>query len=184
MKKIKQLVCILLAVLLCIPAAAPVSAASAKYTRAEKAYKKWISKNQVVHYDIVDIDGNGIPELLAANYGESRVYTYHNGKKKMVLLKKIDSGRAGMSGASAITYNCKKKTFTLLTGSTADATKYVYSVKNRKASKELTLTYDYGRYTASRKPTYYKNGKKVSRSTYKKALKTTTKKYREMRYTK
>lgn len=63
-KKAKQLCCILLTAILCIGMTLPVMAASSKYNAAVSSYKKYM-KGKRGSYKIVDVDGNGIPELLS-----------------------------------------------------------------------------------------------------------------------
>lgn len=65
-KKAKQLCCILLTAILCIGMTLPVMAASSKYNAAVSSYKKYM-KGKRGSYKIVDVDGNGIPELLMHN---------------------------------------------------------------------------------------------------------------------
>ena len=65
-KKAKQLCCILLAAMLCMGMTVPVMAASSKYNAAVSSYKKYM-RGKRGSYKVVDVDGNGIPELLMHN---------------------------------------------------------------------------------------------------------------------
>ena len=65
-KKAKQLCCILLAAILCMGMTVSVMAASSKYNAAVSSYKKYM-RGKRGSYKIVDVDGNGIPELLMHN---------------------------------------------------------------------------------------------------------------------
>lgn len=68
----KKLLTLILACTMILSCPVSASAASAKYTKATKAYESWMKKNcskpySYAYYDIVDIDQNGIPELLLSN---------------------------------------------------------------------------------------------------------------------
>lgn len=65
-KKIKRLSCILLAIVMCMGMTVPAMAASSKYNAAVASYKRYM-RGKCGSYLIVDIDGNGVPELLFHN---------------------------------------------------------------------------------------------------------------------
>ena len=64
-EKAKQLCCILLAAILCIGMTIPVMVRH-QYNAAVSSYKKYM-RGKRGSYKIVDVDGNGIPELLMHN---------------------------------------------------------------------------------------------------------------------
>lgn len=185
MKNFKKMLCIVLVLILCFASAVPASAATAKYTKASNAYKSWLKKYSTPlgrYYDIVDIDGNGIPEFLVTDFADSRVFTYDYAKKKMVLLKKLGAGRSSGVGKSRITYNTKKKMFTMVTSDTQSSTTYFFKVKGKKITKAATYSYRFTQSAASSRIKYYINNKAYSYSTYKKKLKSASKGYKNMRY--
>ena len=87
-KKMKQLCCILTAVILCLSMLTPAYAASSKYNTAVKKYRKYMngvnSPNKC--YKIVDIDGSGVPGLLFHTWFDNRVCTYNPKTKRVVCL--------------------------------------------------------------------------------------------------
>ncbi|MDO4299270.1 MAG: hypothetical protein Q4C59_12480 [Lachnospiraceae bacterium] len=188
MKKFKRMVCILLTMLLCFAGTVPAAAVTANYTRASKAYKAWLKKMtsgqyNSLEYDIVDLDGNGIPELMASGYSKegpySYVYTYDAKKGKMVRLKKLGLGRIMGSG---ITYKKSKKMFIIMSSDTARSRIWFYKVKGTKITK--AAVYEFRSLTQYPKgPNYLINNKKCSQSTYTKKIKNAQKGFRSLRYT-
>lgn len=155
--------------LLCISSFAPVAAASksAKYKAAEKKYLAYINKNRTGYgsYEIVDVDSNGIPELLISNKKtwKNELYTYNAKTKKMIKLKSLHMGnRTG--GSQLIQYSRSKHTVMLLTGDTKSYTYYIYKVKGTKAS--LVLKASASMDWRTRKTTYKLNGAMVSRTKF------------------
>ena len=94
-KKVKQLCCILLAVILCMGMTVPAMAASSRYYNAAvSSYKKYV-KGKRGSYKIVDIDGNGIPELLMHNSsaGINEIRTYNPKTRKNVRAASVGYGK-------------------------------------------------------------------------------------------
>ena len=65
-KKMKQICCILLSLIMCLGMSIPTMAASSKYKAAVASYRQliWQSGGD---YKIIDFDGNGVPELVVYN---------------------------------------------------------------------------------------------------------------------
>lgn len=78
-KKMKKISCIILAIFLCFTTTVPTMAASSVYNAAVASYMNYM-KGKSGYYKIIDVDGNGIPELLMNNrtqgycYNEIRTY--------------------------------------------------------------------------------------------------------------
>lgn len=174
----KKLLTLILACTMILSCPVSASAASAKYTKATKAYESWMKKNCskpyfYAYYDIVDIDQNGIPELLLSNqYTQNRLYTYDYSKKKMVLLAKSDLGR-NFPNEKIMMYNTKKKTVEIVFWDTQKTVRKFYQVKGTKL--KTIKTYEWG-------GTCRINGKKCSDSAYHKNLDKDLKSYKGMRY--
>ena len=76
MKKIiRKWFSIILIVSLCMTTTTPAMAASSKYNEAVSNYRRYM-RMQNGRYKIVDIDGNGIPELLTHTW-RNEIYTYN-----------------------------------------------------------------------------------------------------------
>ncbi|MDO5548902.1 MAG: hypothetical protein Q4F79_10500 [Eubacteriales bacterium] len=149
--------------------AAPAQAASAA-TKAKQKYKSYVTKkNGSFQYaKIIDIDGNGIPELLYNDWsntstsGKTYVYTYNKSTKKMVKLKSMYFGKG-----YAPYYNKKKHMVVLTFFTTRDGKYAFYKVSGKKITKDSTY---YAKRGATGAWKYTINGKKVSQSTYSKKL--------------
>ena len=91
-KKIKRLSCVLLAIVMCMGMTVPVMAASSKYNAAVASYKRYM-RGKCGSYLIVDIDGNGVPELLFHNttgwYNEIRSYNTRTKKHANEVFKTL-----------------------------------------------------------------------------------------------
>ena len=172
----KKLLTLILACTMILSCQVSASAAYAKYTKATKTYESWMKKNcskPYSYYDIVDIDQNGIPELLISNsYTQNRLYTYDYSKKKMVLLVKGDLGR-NFPNEKIMMYNTKKKTVEIVFWDTQKTVRKFYQVKGTKL--KTIKTYEWG-------GACWINGKKCSDSTYHKNLDKDLKSYKGMRY--
>ena len=170
--KMKKLLCVLLAAVLCLGMSVPTMAASSKYKAAVKAYRKYESRYRG-NGKIVDLDKNGIPELLYHNQtkGRNEIYTYNAKTKKMKLLVKVSYG--GKAGSYPIKYSVKKHTVLMMQADTGGSNIYVYRIKGLKKTKLLKATYENGKFarfdpTSSR--SFSLNGKKVSEAKYNQKL--------------
>lgn len=167
--------------------AAPAQAASAA-TKAKQKYKSYVTKKNGSYRmaSCIDIDGNGIPELLYQDWsttstsGKNYVYTYNKSTKKMIKLASLDSGKGGSSYAPY--YNKKKHMVALPFFTTGDGKYVFYKVSGTKMTKDST--YYAKRYYAGRtnKWKYTINGKKVSQSAYNKKLKAKLKGYKQANF--
>lgn len=158
----------------------PVMAASAKYTAAAKAYKKYMSKRSVYGSKIVDVDKNGIPELLMqCNYKGKWYYTlctYDKRTKKVAVLKKV---MAGKDYPAAFRYNVSKKQVYFCQESTGGSKEIIVKVKGKKVS--TVATYQSKRKYPGFSYTYKRNGKKVSQKTWSKKRKAALKGFKNYR---
>lgn len=113
-------------------------------------------------YTIVDIDGNGVPELIfhdKTNY-TNELRTYNPKTRKTVRLACVNMGKGYNMPAK---YSKKTHTVLLPSASTGGSIERIYKVKGIKASKVCTLE---GRNNKHSQSGAWVNGKKVSNSTY------------------
>ena len=162
-KKIKRLSCVLLAIVMCMGMTVPAMAASSKYNAAVASYKRYM-RGKCGSYLIVDIDGNGVPELLFHNttgwYNEIR--SYNTRAKKSVRLK---SSGFGKGYNMPMKYSKRCHTVILPSASTGGGREVIYRVRGTKASKICTVETRNNKFGKSG---YYISGKKVSTSAYNK----------------
>lgn len=180
-KKLKKLCCILVVFVLCFSIPVPVMAASAKYNAAVSCYKKYIGKNSGT-YRIIDLDSNGIPELVMHNKSNycNEVFTYNTSTRKMKCLKSIGMGKGYNM---RVQYSKGKHQVVLPTASTGGSIIYIYTVKGQKISKVLEAEYINGRFErfgSEYRLGYKINGKRVSLSTYNKKLAAATKGFQSL----
>ena len=169
--KMKKMLCILLAAAMCIGMSVPVMAASSKYTAAVKAYNRHVNRYKG-NGRIVDLDGNGIPELLYHNQdrGCNEIYTYNAKTKKMQCLTRLGYGKAY---AYPIKYSTKKHTVLMMQADTGGSRIYVYKIKGLKKTKLLKATYvngKFARFDPAESRSFSLNGKKTSEANYNKKL--------------
>ena len=171
-KKIKRLSCVLLAIVMCMGMTVPAMAASSKYNAAVASYKRYM-RGKCGSYLIVDIDGNGVPELILhdtrALHNELR--TYNSRTKKSVRLGCVKYGKAYNM---PVMYSKRCHTVMLPNGNTGGSYEVIYKVKGTKSSKLYKIE---GYNNKNRKPGLYINGKKTSYSTYNKIYKKYMKNY-------
>ena len=163
-KKAKQLCCILLTVILCMGMTVPVMAASSKYNAAVSSYKKYM-RGKRGSYKIVDVDGNGIPELLMHNSsaGINEVRTYNPKTRKNVRVGSIGYGK-GYNLPIKYTRSCH--TVMVCNANTGGSEYYIYKIKGTKATRVVRAE----RFNGKFKSGYAINGRKVSYSTYNKTI--------------
>lgn len=175
---------------------ASAQAASKKWTRACKAYKKYLAKNEskfvvregdfrtqnreskkkTAAFMILDMDKNGIPELITwHNYAYKTralyVYTYKKGKIRPVRVPAVPVGTtqgkyeifaSNYTGGGFSVYGCSKKHLHLYLGNGAGSYSVAYTMKNGKLKcymeREFNFLMDYDRYKI--------NGKSVKASKY------------------
>ena len=136
MKKIFTLILFLcMAVLMTLPASAAKKAKPRTIAKANAAYESYVAEKGIKKAEYVDIDGNGINELLAMfpdyKYG---VCTYNIGKKKVVCLKRVSIGKYF---TCPIYVDTKNSQFTLTRSSTAGT---VYTTWKLSGSKVTRVT--------------------------------------------
>lgn len=179
----------MLTLILCISCSVPAMAATAKYKQASKAYQTWLRKNTrsgALSYDIIDLDGNGIPELLVSGHESnytactSYIFTFDIKKNKMVKLKSCVLGKAH---GNQVYYNTKSQMFTLSTANTGGSTLWFYKWNGKKITKVATYDYSNSKFTNSRTPEYKINGKKYSQSTFSSKLNNALRGFKKLRRT-
>ncbi len=125
-----------------------------------KAYKKYVSENSITKYKQVDIDGNGIRELLYRDVSWNvGVCTYNSKKKKVVKIKSVAVGKA----EPKIYYNKSKKSFFLIHADTGGYECYAIRLKGTKKTTKRKMLYTNGKF---KKVRYKINGKKVSQDKF------------------
>ena len=165
-KKVKQLCCILLAVILCMGMTVPAMAASSRYYNAAvSSYKKYV-KGKRGSYKIVDIDGNGIPELLMHNSsaGINEIRTYNPKTRKNVRAASVGYGKGYNF---PIKYSRTCHTVMLCNANTGGTEYCIYRVRGTKATRIVKAERFNGRFQKG----YKVNGKRVSGSTYSRSVK-------------
>lgn len=127
-------------------------------------------------YDIVDINGDEIPELLLAKQsGTAYLYTFDFSTYR---LKELKSWPLGKMKADMY-YSKKKHLVCFLQGDTGGKTYIVFKYKGKKVKKQYKLRWYNGRYT---KEGYKYNGKRISQSKGERKEKNITKKFKELSY--
>ncbi|MDO4339872.1 MAG: hypothetical protein Q4C91_17550 [Eubacteriales bacterium] len=165
---------ILLILVLVFSNTMPAMAASASYTAASKAYKTYMSKRSVNGSKIVDVDKNGIPELLMKckynGYWYYTLCTYNKSTRKVVVLKRVSFGK---DYPACFQYNTSKKQVYFNQESTGGMIETVFKVNGTKVSKVISFRSmrNYPGFTY----TYQVNGKKVSYNTWSKKRTSTLK---------
>ena len=143
-KKVKQLCCILLAVILCMGMTVPAMAASSRYYN----------------------DGNGIPELLMHNSsaGINEIRTYNPKTRKNVRAASVGYGKGYNF---PIKYSRTCHTVMLCNANTGGTEYCIYRVRGTKATRIVKAERFNGRFQKG----YKVNGKRVSGSTYSRSVK-------------
>ncbi len=132
--------------------------------QAKKKYDKYIESHDLASSVIVDIDKNGIPELLCFKRSNLKAYafTYNKKTKKMVKLCSRSSGKGYGSY-----YSVKKKQVVLCSSNTGGSSWYVYKISGTKAKlvkKCVSTRKGVGSFT------YKINSKRVSQKTWDKTI--------------
>jgi len=136
---------------------ATVSALSKK-EQAMNAYKNFLNRH-TGKSAIVDLDKNGVPELVYSEpmlYGA--VYTYNVKKGKRVCLKKVRYGKDGYIG-----YHKKKKMFVLCNSDTGGGRYVFFKVKKGKAIQKKKYIWVNGKHEPQKATI---NGKTYSRDSF------------------
>lgn len=138
----------------------PTMAASAKYNAAVASYRSYV-RGKRGNYKIVDIDGNGIPELIMHNcsWGLNEVRTYNPKTRKNIRLGSIGYGKGYNM---VMKYSRKCHTVMLSNYNTGGAMYYIYKIKGTKSTRVVKAEAFNGKFDSG----YKINGRKVSHSTY------------------
>lgn len=132
---------------------------------AKKQYRSFLSKNNIGGHAIVDIDANGIPELIYFNNStwKNVVMTYDKSAKKMKVLCSMASGKG-----YGCYYSYKNRQVALSTGSTGGSTWKIYKISGTRATLSVTYTCKHG--GIGSKWVCTKNGKSISSTTFTNAI--------------
>lgn len=134
-------------------------------TLANKKYWRYIDGLWNCKTKIVDVDKNGIPELLIKDNDNWKVvaYTYNPSTSKMVKLKSLQFGKGGL-----LRYNVKNHYLSFVTADTGGYREYMYKLSGSKLKKVRTIEWCNGRFE---KQGYKIKKKRISTAKYKKYLK-------------
>ncbi|MBR0382597.1 MAG: hypothetical protein IJH71_09190 [Eubacterium sp.] len=123
-------------------------------------------------YKVVDIDRNGVPDLMYNYHGRMMLFTYNKKTKKVVRVKYM----ASQSQYNApMYYNSKKKMFVMVTSDNYGSQTYrFFKLSGTKVSSKGTCSCTNSTYG---KTVYRVKGKVVSRSKYNKQVKIMLKGY-------
>lgn len=149
------------AILFCVVNAVPAMAASSQYSAAVSNYRSYM-RQQNGRYKIADIDGNGIPELLAHTW-RNEVYTYNLKTGKRICLGAIAYGKGYNL---PITYSQKCHTVMLCSYNTGGGIKEIYKINGLKSTRVVRTEAFNGKFESG----YKVNGKKVNQSVYNKKI--------------
>lgn len=168
-KEIRKLCCVILTFVMCFGMTIPTMAASSTYNAAVSSYRSFV-RTAGEAYQIVDLDGNGIPELVVYNKSCNEVYTYNPKTGRMKCLKSLSVGKGYNLRAK---YSRSKHQVVLTTANTGGNTVYIYRIKGQRAIKVLEAEYlngKFGRFDPAYRQGYKINGKRVSTATYNKKV--------------
>lgn len=134
-------------------------------TLATEKYKNYVKNLWNCKYKIIDVDKNGIPELLIKDNDNYKViaYTYNSKSNKMVKIKSLSFGKGGM-----LKYNTKSHCLSFVTADTGGFREYIYKLSGTRLKAVRTITYNNGKFG---KQGYKIKKKKISSAKYKKYLK-------------
>ena len=134
---------------------------------ATTRYKKYL-RGKYCNYKIVDVDGNGVKELICSDSDLQYVFTYDKYSGGMIRLLEKGIGK----GTAMPQYNRKKHqiwiTSVAVHGESEDI---VYRLSGRKLTKVTSFSFENCRDWSKPKKyvwvkTYYVNGRQVSKKTY------------------
>lgn len=196
-RETKRKVLFIVLIVLLFGSSLNTQAASSKWKKACKAYRSYLAQNESHfqvrmdwHYTnnesykktssfmIMDMDKNGVPELIAYHINGYKkaniyVYTYKNGKVKRVVnaakqstfsssYEKYTIFASYYTGGSASSYGCSRRHLHLYLGNGAGYSEYVYTMEGGKlkmyAEEQFNSLEGYHRYKI--------NGKYVSAAKY------------------
>lgn len=171
-KSINYLIVVVLSFMLVMSIPANAFAVS-NAEKAKKAYNSWIGSNDFNDTKIIDIDEDGIPELLAWTFGGSWIYKYNKNNGKVVQLATLNTG-----SFIGIYYNTNKHTVSLTSHGSGWTYYYFYKIKGMKAKKvgSYKTEKDYEKYEY----VFKINGKKVSSNKFGKKLDKKLKNYEKL----
>lgn len=142
--------------------------------KAVQCYVRFLKDNYEQKYDIIDIDGDSIPELLTLNDGSSAAMYRYDVKKDKV--KKLHSYQLGK--ASTMYYSKEKYQVVFITGDTGGGEFDTYKYADGELKKIETLIWHNGKFEEEG---YTYNGEKISMEEGDEYLKTMKEQYQSLR---
>lgn len=165
-KGMKKLGCIILSVFMCFTTTVPTMAASSAYRAAVSSYMNYM-RGKTGYYKIIDVDGNGIPELIANNrtrgYNYNEIQTYNPQTKRNIRVAKIGYGK-GQNMPFKVSRTCH--TVMLPNGNTGGMLYSIYKINGTSAKEIVKAECFNGKFQKG----YAINGKKVSKAKYDKTI--------------
>lgn len=160
LKKLRRVsLLVLVAAAACVLFSSQAQAAPSR-KKVTKAYKKYASRNDITKFKQVDIDGNGIREMLYRDVSWNiGVCTYSAKKKKVVKIKEISAGKA----SPVIYYNKSKDAFFMVHADTGGYEGYAIRLRGTKKKTLRKMIHTNGKFKKRR---YRINGKKVSQDKF------------------
>lgn len=142
--------------------------------KAAQCYIRFLKDNYEQKYDVIDIDGDRIPELLTLNEGSSAAMYRYDSKKDKV--KKLHSYQLGK--ASTMYYSKEKHQVVFITGDTGGGEFDTYKYVDGKLKKIETLIWHNGKFEEEG---YIYNGEKISIEEGDEYLETMKEQYQSLR---
>lgn len=143
-KGMKKLGCIILSVFMCFTTTVPTMAASSAYRAAVSSYMNYM-RGKTGYYKIIDVDGNGIPELIANNrtrgYNYNEIQTYNPQTKRNIRVAKIGYGK-GQNMPFKVSRTCH--TVMLPNGNTGGMLYSIYKIISKEEKTEVLSQDDEG----------------------------------------
>lgn len=167
MKKImKKISCVVLAAFMCFTMTVPTMAASSVYREAVASYMSYM-RDKTGYYKIIDVDGNGIPELLMNNrtrgYNYNEIRTYNPRTKRNMNVAVVGYGK-GIAMPFEVSKTCH--TVMLPNANTGGLSYTIFKISGTSARKIVRAD----RYNGKFQTGYALNEKKVSKSKYNKTI--------------
>ena len=141
-----------LLVLFLLPLSVSAKPSKATVTKSYTTYRK---KEGITRYKLVDIDNNGIQEMIYYRRFQCGFCTYDAKKKNVLPLAEVEVGHS----IPFAYYSTKKHTVILYTLTTKTSDTFEYLLSGKKISLQTHLVYDNTERGGAK---YYINGKKVS----------------------
>lgn len=167
-----------------LPAGADVAAANSKADRARACYSAFLNRKLIAAsynrygYDMADINGDQVPELLLSQMigGKSYLYTYNASADKV---KKLKGAALGKS-APIMYYSTRKHQVCFVQADTGGYSYTMWQYKGKKLKKKYKIKYFNGKFKTQG---YTYNGKSISMKKGQKKIQKITTSFQSLRYT-